>query len=221
MSDFSGRAVNVLVVLATVGAIGSITWRAVSVFRKPIDSFPSRQIDDWVRFSSFGHRIGPDSVPVTIVEFTDFECPFCAQAARDLDVLLTAYAGEIAVVYRHFPIVDIHPHARAAAIAAECAAMQGKFREYSSLLFTQQDQIGKKDWRAFAAEAQLADADEFHTCLIGEDAADRLSEDSVAADRLAIRGTPTFLVNERLIEGHPGADELENIVLDALREARR
>src|SRR3954451_17000425 len=84
------------------------------------------------------HALGPDHAPVTIVEYGDFECPTCKQAAPAVKLLLERFGGHVRAVFRHFPL-DAHPHALAAAQAAECAGGQGRFWEMHDLLFAKQD----------------------------------------------------------------------------------
>ena len=107
-------------------------------------SYPQpRVLTEWRDLASVGHVIGSPKARLKIVELSDFQCPFCNDLHLTLKLLLARHPGEIAVVYRHFPLpARMHPFAQAAAIASECAAAQHKFVEYHDALFERQDSIG-------------------------------------------------------------------------------
>lgn len=115
-----------------------------------------------------------------------------------LQQLLQSHPGQVAVVYRHYPL-SIHPFARAAAAAAECAGRQGKFQEYADLLFKEQDSIGVTSWQTFAQRVGVPDTVMFHTCQSEKDVQDIIATDLAAGDRIGITGTPTIVIrNERV-----------------------
>jgi protein-disulfide isomerase len=111
----------------------------------------------------------------------------------------------------------MHPYARPAAIAAECAAAQGRFREYHDYLFQHQDSLGSLDWVRVAGTIPVRDTATFRRCLTGATAADQLRIDSSAAKRLNVTGTPTVMVNGWLLVGTPTAAELETAIAKAHR----
>ena len=140
---------------------------------------------------------------LTIVEFSDFQCPFCATASTQLKALEAQFPGRINIQYRHLPIGQIHAHARKAALAAECAAEQRAFPEFASALFAQQGRIGQRSWHDFARAAGVADVSAFQRCVEIERWATRVRQDSAAAAELGIDATPTFLVGDSLYVGLP------------------
>lgn len=157
-----------------------------------------------------GNAIGPENAPVTLVEFSDFECPHCGRAHVTLKDVLSRYANEVRFVFHHFPLSNQcndaiqnrgHEHACAAAVAAECAAQAGRFAPYVNLLFANQNALGPDALKKYASEVGL-DVSTFETCLSGSEATDRLHADVEAGKRAGVRSTPTFFLNGRKIEGN-------------------
>lgn len=175
-----------------------------------------KTVADWRNYAGTGDRMGPGNAAVTIVEFSDFQCPFCRRAAPTLRALRRRYPGDIAVVYRHFPG---HQFSLAAAVAAECAGRAGYFESYHDLLFTQAESIGKKPWSRFAIEAGVRDTTRFSACLQDQEITRAVLRDTVAAATLSVRGTPTFLINDLEVSGYREAD-LVQFVVAALGKAK-
>src|ERR1044072_1112485 len=101
------------------------------------------------------HTLGPDHAPVTLVEYGDFECPNCKQAAPAVKLLLERFNERVRFVWRNFPLEDVHPHALLAAEAAECAGAQGKFWEMHELLFANQEHLKLKNLHGYAEQLGL------------------------------------------------------------------
>jgi len=141
--------------------------------------------------------MGASHAPVTIVEYGDFECPNCKQAAPALKLLLERFAGRVRVVFRHFPLEEVHPHALAAAEAAECAGGQGKFWEMHDLLFANQDHLKTNQLHSYAERLQL-DMARYTSEMDDEVYRQRIREQMDGARRSGVRATPTFFVNGRL-----------------------
>jgi Na+/H+ antiporter NhaA len=162
------------------------------------------------------HIRGPkkDAI-VTLVEYGDFECPYCGQAEPVLRELLKEH-GELRFVFRHLPLTDVHPHAQMAAEAAEAAASQGKFWEMHDALMDHQDALVYRDLLGYATEIGL-DTDKFATDLSAHEyTAARVAEDVESADLGSVSGTPTFFVNGRR---HHGAYDLGTLK-EAVRTAK-
>jgi Na+/H+ antiporter NhaA len=140
------------------------------------------------------HIRGPENAPVTVVEYADFECPFCGQAEPEVRMLLRDFGSEVRYVWRHLPLRDVHPNAQKAAEAAEAAAVQGKFWEMHDLLFDHQDALAARDLPGYAASLGL-DMDRFAADLKSHAGAARIDEDIDSADLSSVSGTPTFFVN--------------------------
>ena len=160
------------------------------------------------------HIRGPSEAPVTLVEYGDFECPFCGQAEPVVRELLRGH-GDIRYVWRHLPLNDVHPHAELAADASEAAAEQGAFWELHDLLLDHQDALGVEDLIGYAGDLGL-DTDRFAGDLERRIGAARVSEDVDGADLSNVSGTPTFFVNGRR---HYGAYDIETLT-QAVKVAR-
>ena len=139
------------------------------------------------------HIRGPAEAPVTLVEYGDFECPYCGQAEPVVRELLAGF-GDLRYVWRHLPLNDVHQHAQLAAEASEAAAEQGRFWEYSDLLLGHQGALAFKDLVRYAQELGL-DTDRFAEDVRSHAAVARIAEDVDGADRSNVSGTPTFFLN--------------------------
>ena len=160
------------------------------------------------------HFRGPEDAPVTLVEYGDFECPYCGQAEPTVRELLADF-GDLRYVWRHLPLNDVHPRAQLAAEAAEAAAEQGAFWEMHDLLLEHQDALGPSDLIGYAEQLGL-DRDRFADALDRRAGAGRIAEDVDSADLSGVSGTPTFFVNGRR---HAGAYDIETLTR-AVRTAR-
>jgi protein-disulfide isomerase len=144
--------------------------------------------------------IGNAKAPVTIVEFSDFQCPFCLRAAPTLKRLREAYGDKVRVVWKDFPLTQIHPQAFKAAEAGQCAAEQGKFWEYHDKLFGNQQALQPDFLKQYAKDAGM-DAAKFDTCLDSSKYAERVRTGAAAGAQLGVSSTPTVFVNGRMLEG--------------------
>ncbi|MFD7894722.1 Na+/H+ antiporter NhaA [Streptomyces sp. NPDC059743] len=160
------------------------------------------------------HVRGPRQAPVTVVEYGDFECPYCGLAEPVIRELL-ADSGDVRYVWRHLPLTDVHPNAQLAAEASEAAAEQGAFWEMHDLLLDHQGDLRLADLLRYAAETGL-DTDRFHRNLRHHKGAARVAEDVETADMSGVSGTPTFFINGRR---HHGAYDIEGLTA-AVRAAR-
>ena len=140
------------------------------------------------------HNRGPHDAPVTVLEYGDFECPYCGQAEPVLRELLRDF-GDVAYVWRHLPLNDVHPSAQRAAEAAEAAAEQGAFWEMHDLLLERQDALGYRQLVGYAAELGL-DVERFENDLRTRAGAGHIAQDVDSADLSGVSGTPTFFVND-------------------------
>ena len=160
------------------------------------------------------HIRGPLEAPVTLVEYGDFECPYCGQAEPVVRELLRDF-GDVRYVWRHLPLSDVHPHARLAAEAAEAAADQGAFWEMHDLLLDHQDLLGFGDLVRYAEQLGL-DVERFTNQLQDHVGAARVAEDVDSADLSGVSGTPTFFINGRR---HYGAYDIDTLKTE-VRTAR-
>jgi protein-disulfide isomerase len=160
------------------------------------------------------HVRGPGDAPVTLVEYGDFECPYCGQAESVVRELLADF-GDLRYVWRHLPLNDVHAHAQLAAEAAEAAAAQGAFWEMYDALLTHQDALRPRDLVGYASELGL-DGERFSDDLRRHAGAARIAEDVDSADLSGVSGTPTFFINGRR---HYGAYDVETLSAE-VRAAR-
>jgi protein-disulfide isomerase len=157
------------------------------------------------------HILGPDSAPVTIVAYCDFECPYCGAEFLKIKNLRRQLSPQVRFVFRHFPLIDKHARAEQAAEAAEAAASQGQFWVMHDLLFEHQDALEYEDLYRYAEAAQL-DTRRFKQELHGRSHSSRVMHDVRAGRRSGVIGTPTFFLNGALV---PEDERLEELVLRA------
>ncbi len=163
---------------------------------------------------------GPDDALVTLVEFTDYECPYCGQYFRETyPNLLTEYEGKLGYVVRNFPISALHPQAQKAAEAAECAYEQGKFWEYHDLLFERAPVLGVLSLKAYAADLGL-DTGTFNTCVDSGRKADMVAQDMEDGIEYGVGATPTFFLNGRRLVGAVPLADFKSYMDAALEEAQ-
>ncbi len=155
--------------------------------------------------------IGFDGAPVVIVEFLDYECPFCREAAPIIKQVMAAYPDAVKLVIRDFPVDSVHPEAINAAVAANCALEQGKFWEYHDTLYSQQDNLGSDLYNSLATTLGL-DKIKFNSCLNSLAIRNEISNDFNAGVDAGVRGTPTFFVNNKKVEGPLPFDLWQKII---------
>lgn len=160
--------------------------------------------------------LGSPVAPIVIVEFGDFECPFCREAAPIVKELSQRYPEAVRLVYRHFPVVDIHQNALAAAEAAACAEVQGKFWAYHDGLFQAQDQLGEELYQALARSLAL-NLEDFNRCREQHLTLTAIRADFEAGAKAGVRGTPTWFVNGHRLEGALSLELWEQVVVGVLR----
>jgi protein-disulfide isomerase len=179
--------------------------------------YPVRALYEPKRFDVSGGRNGrgPDSAPVTIVEFADFECPYCARLAPILDRLIEQHPTQVRHVFRHYPLSTIHPMAHTAAVAAECAAVEGKFWEMHAVLFRDPRSLSREGLVEAATSVGM-DRTVFAACLDSPTAKQAVERDLARARDLPIEGTPTIFINGRLYLGGIDYDGLLRYVEEEL-----
>ena len=165
------------------------------------------------------HDLGPGHAPVTVVEYGDFECPNCKQAAPAVKMLLERFTGRVRLVWRHFPLEEVHPRALGAALASEVAAAQAKFWPMHDALFDNQRHLDPAHLRGHAQRLELDlrryDADMSDTVYL-----QRVREDIEGARTSGVRSTPTFFVNGAIHDVSFGLQGLFEAVEAALTKGR-
>ncbi len=161
--------------------------------------------------ASTGFVRGPKEAPVAIVEFSDFQCPYCKGVTATVKQLMDKYQGKVKWVFRDFPIPTIHPAAPKAHEAARCAAEQGKFWEYHDLLFEKSPRQAPEELKQYAKDLKL-DSATFAKCLDSGKEQAAVNRDVEDGTRLGVTGTPTFFINGRELIGNMPLTAFEKII---------
>jgi predicted DsbA family dithiol-disulfide isomerase len=161
-----------------------------------------------------GPALGPPGAPIEMIEFADFECPFCQRAHPTVKQLIAAYGSRVRLVYRHFPLQQ-HPNARPAAEASLCANEQGKFWEYHDKLFGDPTRLSAADLKRSAVDLGL-DAERFNACFDSGRVRSVVEADLQAGIAAGVTGTPAFFINGREIVGAPPIDEFKRVIDEEL-----
>lgn len=146
------------------------------------------------------HVRGPDNAAITLVEYGDFQCPYCAMAHQNLLRVEESLGGDLRVVFRHFPLIQIHGYAFLGSEAAEAAGRQGKFWEMHDLIFGHQERLSPKGIIEFAATLDL-NMEKFEMDMNDESIVDRIQADFDGGLRSGVKGTPSFFLNGVKYEG--------------------
>lgn len=161
---------------------------------------------------------GPESAPVTIVEFSDFQCPFCSRVIPTLDRITEKYGDKVRLEFRQFPLRSIHPEAQKAAEASLCADDQGKFWEMHDAMFEDQSKLDVADLKSTAAGLEL-DAAVFDECLDSGRYAERVEADLQAGIGAGVTGTPAMFINGRFLSGAQPLEAISKVIDDELRRS--
>lgn len=175
---------------------------------------------DWREYAVAGQRIGRADAKVTLVEFSDFECPACRALATQLHEIMAESPERLAVIYRHMPLAS-HRFAEQAAIASECSAKFTKFAAMHDTLFAAQRSIGVTPWSELAASIGIADTVAFKHCMKDPASLARVNEDKAAAEKLGVKGTPTVLINGVRFAGVPHRKVLDSLIDLAVSQPRK
>ncbi len=157
---------------------------------------------------------GPDNAPIEMIEFSDFQCPFCRNAFSIVNQVLATYGDRIHFVYRHYPLAN-HPRARPAAEASQCAAEQGKFWQFYDKLFGDQSRLSDEDFKQHATQLGLETA-QFNACVDSHKYGAEIDIDIQAANEAGVSGTPAFFINGRMLSGAQPFEAFKRIIDEEL-----
>ncbi|MBU2545136.1 DsbA family protein [Patescibacteria group bacterium] len=163
------------------------------------------------------HIRGNPNASITIVEFSDFECPFCARFHPTVEEILNNYPDDVRWVYKHFPLDSIHREARPSAEASECAGEQGKFWEFADGLFENQTRLGKDLYGELAQEIGL-NMDQFGECISSRKYKDKVESDLQEGIKLGVTGTPGNFINGEPVFGAVPYAQLEEVIKKILNK---
>ena len=215
MTDLIKRNIPILaIVLASLAVLVGI----VIISQKQPGPTGLERVDESELIADHTFVRGPDNAQATLVEFADFQCPYCATVHPLIESLLTKYPQTLKFAYRHFPLPQ-HPFARKAAIAAQAAGKQEKFWEYHNMLYENQDQINDTNITAFAKTIGL-DMKKFETDTQSGELADQVSKDAAVGTRLGVNSTPTFFLNGRRINLN-SLNDLSRVVDEAITKVAK
>jgi predicted DsbA family dithiol-disulfide isomerase len=162
---------------------------------------------------------GPATAPVTIVEFSDFECPFCGRLFPTLKAVENIYLNRVRIVYRQFPLRNIHPRAQKAAEASLCAGEQGRFWDMHDSLFGDQEHLTVDALKARAVALKL-DAAAFNACLDSGKEVAAIDKDIAEGAKAGVTGTPTMFINGRMMVGNQPYGEIQAVIEDELKRKK-
>jgi protein-disulfide isomerase len=172
-----------------------------------------------VQVAAEGPSRGASSAPITIVEFSDFQCPYCSKAEETVSQVMKAYDGKIRLVYRDYPL-PFHPQAQKAAEAAHCAGDQGKYWEMHEKLFSNQKALEPTALKGYAKELKLDQA-KFDKCLDSGEKAKLVETNKKAGEQVGVTGTPAFFVNGYMLTGAQPFEEFKSLIDQELAVAKK
>jgi len=208
--------VGVLLSLVLATLLGWLVFKLAAVFHGETSAGLPMVLDQMVD-PARDHIRGSTTAPLTLLEYSDFECPFCGRATGVVAEVRAHFGDELRYVMRHLPLPDVHPHAELAAAAAEAAGAQGRFWGMHDLLFEHQDELETEDLAGYAGDLGL-DVERFLRDLDEDVYAERIREDVKSAEASGARGTPTFFVGDLR---HVGPYDAQTLIaeLEASRQA--
>jgi protein-disulfide isomerase len=168
-------------------------------------------IPHWQDYLDKGVRMGPQQARVQLIEFADFECPYCGSFHKTLKTVRDRYPDDVSLEYVHFPL-PMHRFAIPAARVAECAADQGRFEAMYDQLFNGQESFGLKPWSDYATAAGVPDLAAFDACAKKTDPIPRIEQGKELGKKLDVQGTPTLIVNGWKLGRPPSPEELDAMV---------
>lgn len=163
--------------------------------------------------SLLAHRpvnLGSDSAALKIMEFSDYQCPYCRQLEPNLQALIKRHPNKVAIVRYDFPLAQAHAHAYKAAIASRCAGLQNVYAPFETRLF--KADLEKVNWRELARMAKVPDIPKFWSCVSKNKTASLVDADIKLANKLGINGTPTLVIRGKIIPGMKSEEALESLL---------
>jgi len=198
---------NAVIVVVLIAVVAGIAWVAMNY-----------SSDGYVPSLSGGNSIGAENASVVMVEYSDFQCPFCGSFYADAEKqIIETYVdtGKVKFIYKHFPLTRTHAYAQKAAEASECAAEQGKFWEYHNMLFENQNSLYLTSLKSYAATLGL-NTTQFDTCLDSGAMQQRVSNDYNEGVSRGVGSTPTFFINDIKIDGARSFSAYQSVIENQL-----
>jgi protein-disulfide isomerase len=211
------RILDVVLTCSALVLVGAVVHREVGrpARVRDLSSKPEFQTN-WKDFVRAGRVIyGSTAATVVLLEFSDFECPYCRRFTATLNAVQQRYGNRVGVVFLHYPL-SIHRFALPAARAAECANAQGRFAAFHDVLFAKQDSLGLKPWKSYAAEAGVKDVSRFSKCEADTTTSLAITDGLQIGKDLGVRGTPTVMLNGWLYSGGTDTTRLFKAIDDLI-----
>jgi protein-disulfide isomerase len=197
--------------IAIAAPSGNGGGSGTAVKTAPTPTQPTAKAGELAPVTKDDHSRGNAKAKVTIVEYSDFQCPFCERHHPTLQKVMDDYGDKVQWVYRHFPLTSIHPQAMPSALASECAAEQGKFWEYSDELFKNQDSLSAEYYSTLAGELGL-NQNKFDECVSSKKYQSVVDEDIASGSAAGVTGTPATFINGQLISGAVPYESIKQVI---------
>ena len=198
--------------LITIGRFGVNIWHTYGLR----GSAATTHVSNW-RNLIVGRKpsLGSPVAPVVIIEFADYQCPFCRTMEPRLQTLVSSHPERVAVYRYNLPIVEIHPYAESAAIAATCATLQNVTESFQAQLFSHQSSFAEIRWADLAQQSGVINMNAFSECMNDKSSSESVARDVAAGSKLNLTGTPSFIINGNLVKGAISASQLNSLYLEA------
>jgi protein-disulfide isomerase len=200
-----------VLVLCAVSTTSAVMYRQFSPLSRGITPQKPRFIEDWKSNLASGVRLGQKDAPVQIIEFADFECPYCRDFHKELHMLRDHFTDQVTLTFVHFPLPG-HRFAMPAARVAECAREQGRFEAMYDRLFDEQESFGLKSWTEYASAADVSNLPAFQECIERKSPSVLIDLGRQLAAKLDVKGTPTVIINGWMLATPPSANELDTMI---------
>ncbi len=214
--DWSTLLVNLSIAVAMLTVAGGYALKLVADSDRdldtPVSELASARFDS---LASAGYRLGPVGAPAALVVFTDYQCPSCQKFEERLAEVRVLVEHPFTVVIRHAPLSRIHPQARGAAVAADCAGEVDRFEAMHNRLFEDGSSVKAEEWSRLGDHAGVRDSSRFARC-VAAGAPSVLARDSIAAASIELRGTPTLVSRQLVVPGVPPVEELARMIRKSL-----
>jgi protein-disulfide isomerase len=211
-NDALTRSMMLIAVACALVTTGLVVRRELFSPKRNGSGVNPRPVSDWQKYVAGGQLIGSATAAVKVIEFTDYQCPFCRRfAVTTWPAVRREFGDNVTLVVRHWPL-EQHKHALPAARAAECAGAQGRFEQFHDLLFAKQDSIGKIAYTAFAQASGVPDLEAFQACASKRDQVKSIEDGIAAARSLRATGTPTVIINGFLLPAPLDSTRLKQLV---------
>lgn len=208
-----GKLLDAVTLVAAIAAVGLAAFSAVKHTRpsgSTAAAEPDLVLPDAAQLAQYGHRVGPSDASTEVVVFADYECPACYRFHRTLAAVRADYPNDLTVVYRNYPL-SYHRRAYPAALAAECAALQGRFEEYNNALYEGLELLNGA-WMEVAVRAALPDTGAFNACIRDGSTSATVERDIAAAREIGVRATPAVIINGVYLGSIPNEEEFRGMV---------